>query len=180
MSGNQGGQARRGGRNQGNQQKKNGTKRKSRNRSRAKKVDPVKYWGDRDLLVLPESFKIESADTSIVATSLGRTPIPGQENASKHYFSLVYDRAAMLATALAAAGDIENMRANADLLAEELRAKAADSYEAELDDASDAAGESNDASDDDNASDEAGESDDATGDDDESAADDSDSEPAGD
>lgn len=124
MSGNNG-QRKRGGRNQGNnQQKKNGAKRKSRGRSRSKRVDPAKYWGDRDLLVIPESYTIATPDTSVVATSLGRPPIPGQENASKHYFSLVYDRAAMLATALAAAGDIENMQANADRLAEELRAAA--------------------------------------------------------
>jgi hypothetical protein len=128
MSG--GNQRRRGGRNQnakqGNTQKKtgaNGQKRKSRSRSRSKKVDPRKYWGDRELLVIPESFAIDTPDTSVVATSLGRPPIPGQENASKHYFSLVYDRAAMLAGALAAAGDIQNMATNAAALEEELRAR---------------------------------------------------------
>lgn len=128
MSG--GNQRRRGGRNQnakqGNTQKKagaNGQKRKSRSRSRSKKVDPRKYWGDRELLVIPESFAIETPDTSVVATSLGRPPIPGQENASKHYLSLVYDRAAMLAGALAAAGDLQNMATNAAVLEEELRAR---------------------------------------------------------
>ena len=128
MSG--GNQRRRGGRNQnakqGNTQKKataNGQKRKNRSRSRSKKVDPRKYWGDRELLAIPESFAIDTPDTSVVATSLGRPPIPGQENASKHYFSLVYDRAAMLAGALAAAGDLHNMATNAAALEEELRAR---------------------------------------------------------
>jgi hypothetical protein len=128
MSG--GNQRRRGGRNQnakqGNTQKKataNGQKRKNRSRSRSKKVDPRKYWGDRELLAIPESFAIDTPDTSVVATSLGRPPIPGQENASKHYFSLVYDRAAMLAGALAAAGDLQNMATNAAALEEELRAR---------------------------------------------------------
>lgn len=108
------------GRGQSQGQGQKSGKRKSRSRSRSKRVDPRKYWGDRDLLVIPEEFQISSPDTSVVATSLGRPPIPGQENASKHYFSLVYDRAAMLAGALAAAGDIQNMAANAEQLAREL------------------------------------------------------------
>lgn len=115
------------------QKKGGGSKRKSRSRSRSKRVDPAKYWGDRDLLVIPEAFETTTADTSVVATSLGRPPIPGQENASKHYFSLVYDRAAMLAGALAAAGDIDNMRANADALEAEL-ADAADDEDTDDDD----------------------------------------------
>ena len=128
MSG--GSQRRRGGRNQnakqGNSQKKpnnNGNGQKRKSRSRSKKVDPLKYWGDRELLQIPEALALQTPDTSVVATSLGRPPIPGQENASKHYFSLVYDRAAMLAGALAAAGDLENMAANAATLKAELVAR---------------------------------------------------------
>jgi hypothetical protein len=132
-----GGQNKRGGRAQNSgrnsQQPKGGAKRKSRTRSRSKKVDPRKYWGDTELLDIPESFVTETPDTSVVATSLGRPPIPGQENASKHYFSLVYDRAAMLAGALAAAGDIQNMAANTETLAQELRARSEDVDDAEDD-----------------------------------------------
>ncbi len=139
-----GGQNKRGGRGHNNKGSKNGQKnngqqnkagqgkRKSRNRSRSKRVDPSKYWGDTELLEIPDSYVTETPDTSVVATSLGRPPIPGQENASKHYFSLVYDRAAMLAGALAAAGDIQNMAANTAALAEELAAR---NEEADGDDA---------------------------------------------
>ena len=111
--------------------KQQGKKRKSRGRGRNKRVDPVKYWGDRDLLSIPETFDLTTPDTSVVATSLGRPPIPGQENASKHYFGLVYDRAALLAGALAAAGDLENMAARAEQLREELERAETD---ADLDD----------------------------------------------
>ena len=70
----------------------------------------------------------------MVATSLGRAPIPGQENASRHYFSLVYERAALLAGALAAAGDLENMAANAERIREELAAELEDQDEADVED----------------------------------------------
>ena len=113
--------------------KQQAKKRKSRGRGRSKRVDPVKYWGDREALVIPERFELDTPDTSVVATSLGRAPIPGQENASKHYFSLVYDRAALLAGALAAAGDLENMAANAERLREELAAED-DDVDDEVDD----------------------------------------------
>ncbi len=92
-----------------NAQSKQPAKRKSRGRGRSKKVDPVKYWGDRDLLRVPEDFVTDTPDTSVVVASLGRPPIPGHENASKHYFSLVYDKAAALAVALAAAGRLDEM-----------------------------------------------------------------------
>ncbi|MEM7288397.1 MAG: hypothetical protein AAF480_18780 [Actinomycetota bacterium] len=114
--------------------KQQAKKRKSRGRGRSKRVDPLKYWGDRDQLVIPESFDLDTPDTAAVATSLGRAPIPGQENASRHYFSLVYDRAALLAGALAAAGDLDNMAANAERIREELEAEAEEAAEDEADD----------------------------------------------
>lgn len=110
----------------GGSNKQQAKKRKSRGRGRSKRVDPTKFWGDRDLLVIPETIELDTEDASVVATSLGRAPIPGQENASRHYFSLVYDRAALLAGALAAAGDLENMAANAERIREELAAEADD------------------------------------------------------
>ena len=117
--------------------KQQAKKRKSRGRGRSKRVDPLKYWGDRELLVIPESFELDTPDTSVVATSLGRAPIPGQENASRHYFSLVYDRAALLAGALAAAGDLENMAANAERLRDELAAELDDEDDLDTDDLDD-------------------------------------------
>lgn len=95
--------------NQPNSGGKRGGGGQKRKRKRSKKVDPAKYWGDRDLLRIPETFVTETPDTSTVVASLGRAPIPGQENASKHYFSLLYDRAAALSVALAAAGRIHEM-----------------------------------------------------------------------
>lgn len=114
--------------------KQQAKKRKSRGRGRSKRVDPLKYWGDRDVLVIPERIELETQDPSVVATSLGRAPIPGQENASRHYFSLVYERAALLAGALAAAGDLENMAANAERIREELAAELEDQDEADVED----------------------------------------------
>ena len=94
-----------GGASQGSQAKKRS---KGRNRGRGKRVDPEKYWGTLEALPAPSEHTTASPDPSVVITSLGRPPIPGHENASKHYFSLVYDRAANLAVALAAAGRLDD------------------------------------------------------------------------
>lgn len=89
--------------------KSSGKKRsRSRNRSRSKKVDPAKYWGDVASLPELDEHVISTPDPSVVVNSLGRPPIPGHENASKHYFNLVYDRASQLAVALAAAGGLSD------------------------------------------------------------------------
>jgi len=80
---------------------------KSRNRgNRTKKVDPVKYWGAHDALPAPSEHVTSSPSPVAAVDSLGRPPIPGHENAAKHYFSLVYERSANLAVALAAAGGL--------------------------------------------------------------------------
>ena len=39
--------------------------------------------------------------------SLGRPPVPGQETAAQRWFTLVYERAAFLAGALAVAGELD-------------------------------------------------------------------------
>jgi len=89
--------------------KKGGKKRgRSRSRSRAKKVDPTKYWGDLAALPEGDEYLTSTPDPSTVVSSLGRPPIPGHENASKHYFNLVYERASALAVALAAAGGLDD------------------------------------------------------------------------
>lgn len=153
--------------------KQQGKKRKSRGRGRSKRVDPLKFWGDRDLLVIPERIDLETQDASVVATSLGRAPIPGQENASRHYFSLVYDRAALLAGALAAAGDLENMAANAERIRHEL-AEGDDDDDDELEDDDDQ--DDDDLDDlDDTADDEDGEDEDGEDDEDDTADDEDDS-----
>ena len=90
--------------------KKSGAKKrgKSRSRSRSKKVDLVKYWGDPTTLPDAGGYTTSTPDPSVVINSLGRPPIPGHENASKHYFNLVYERATNLAVALAAAGGLND------------------------------------------------------------------------
>ena len=71
------------------------------------KIDPVEFWGDPELLPEPISAIRPVPDVKAVVRSLGRVPLTGQETAAEHWFSLVYERAAVLAGALAAAGDLD-------------------------------------------------------------------------
>lgn len=71
------------------------------------KIDPVEFWGDPDLLPEPISAIRPVPDVKAVVRSLGRVPLTGQETAAEHWFSLVYERAAVLAGALAAAGGLD-------------------------------------------------------------------------
>ena len=88
--------------------KKSGAKNRGKSRSRSKKVDLAKYWGDPIKLPQAGGYTTSTPDPSVVINSLGRPPIPGHENASKHYFNLVYERATNLAVALAAAGGLND------------------------------------------------------------------------
>ncbi len=78
--------------------------RKRRNRSTAKAV--AEFWGDRDMLPEPRDDIRITTDPSAVVRSLGRPPLPGQEQAAEAYFAAVYGRAVGLASALAAAGEL--------------------------------------------------------------------------
>lgn len=78
--------------------------RKRRNRSSTKAV--VEYWGDDEALPDPRDDIRITTDPAAVARSLGRPPLPGQEQASEAYFAAVYGRAVGLASALAAAGEL--------------------------------------------------------------------------
>jgi hypothetical protein len=69
-------------------------------------VDLAKFWGDSAAMPEPLDHIREASDVKGVVQSLGRVPLSGQETAAEHWFSLVYERAAMLAGALAAAGDL--------------------------------------------------------------------------
>ncbi len=96
----------------GNSGKKQGTankRGKGRGRARrSKKVDLDKYWGVREVLPDLDEHTTSTPGSSTVVDSLGRPPIPGHENASRHYFGLVYERASNLAVALAAAGGLND------------------------------------------------------------------------
>jgi hypothetical protein len=78
--------------------------RKRRNRSNAKAL--AEFWGDPDALPEPSDDIRITRDPSAVVRSLGRPPLPGQEQAAEAYFTAVYGRAVGLASALAAAGEL--------------------------------------------------------------------------
>ncbi|MEO0494434.1 MAG: hypothetical protein AAF081_13580 [Actinomycetota bacterium] len=79
----------------------------NKNKRNEPKIDPVEFWGDP--VALPEPIRTidEVPDPKAVVRSLGRVPLSGQETAAEHWLSLVYERAAVLAGALAAAGGLQ-------------------------------------------------------------------------
>ena len=72
------------------------------------KVDPAEFWGNPELLPEHIAGIQHSPDVRAVLTSLGRPPLTGNETPAEHWFSMVYERAAFLAGALAAAGDLDD------------------------------------------------------------------------
>jgi hypothetical protein len=78
--------------------------RKRRNRSTAKAT--AEFWGEQGDLPAPRDDIRITRDPSAVVRSLGRPPLPGQEQAAEAYFAAVYARAVGLASALAAAGEL--------------------------------------------------------------------------
>jgi hypothetical protein len=66
----------------------------------------AEFWGRSS--ALPEA-RLEvtiTPDAAAVPRSLGTPPLAGQEAVADYYFAAVYDRAVMLAGALAAAGGL--------------------------------------------------------------------------
>ena len=86
---------------------KNQAKSQGGQKKAAPPVDPKEFWGDPDLLPERIGGLQHSPDVRAVLTSLGRPPLSGNETAAEHWFSMVYERAAFLAGALAAAGDLD-------------------------------------------------------------------------
>ncbi|MGF1596762.1 MAG: hypothetical protein ACFCVK_07490 [Acidimicrobiales bacterium] len=84
-------------------QNRRGRRRKS---GRRKQVDATQFWGRHDLLPAGEANVRITSDPSAVVRSLGRPPLSGHHNVAEHYFTAVYDRSVLLASALAAAGDL--------------------------------------------------------------------------
>lgn len=84
-----------------------GQKKQNQRQRSEPKVDPVEFWGDPEALPDPIDSIDDVGDVKAVVRSLGRVPITGQETAAEHWFSLVYERAAVLAGALAAAGGLD-------------------------------------------------------------------------
>ena len=91
--------------NQGNQSKQGGGgKRKSGRRRRGQKK-PVDLWRPVPQLADPEPI-VPAADPTVLLRSLGDPPLQGQGAVAEHYLAAVVERAAGLATALAAAADL--------------------------------------------------------------------------
>lgn len=80
---------------------------KRRNRSRkSKKKQQSSFWGEATVVDREEvSVKIADEPAAVVR-SLGSPPLSGHETVAEHYFDAVYERAAGLASALAAAADL--------------------------------------------------------------------------
>ena len=74
-------------------------------RQRPPKRKPVDLW--RPVPQLPEPAPIvPAADPTALVRSLGDPPLQGQGQVAEHYLAAVVERAAQLATALAAAGGL--------------------------------------------------------------------------
>ena len=91
---------------QGKGHQPNEPKQNKGSRHKESQVDLAKFWGDSEAMPEPLDHIREASDVKGVVQSLGRVPLSGQETAAEHWFALVYERAAMLAGALAAAGDL--------------------------------------------------------------------------
>jgi hypothetical protein len=64
------------------------------------------FWGtDGAEDEAPRPIRL-SEDPAAMIKSLGPPPVPGHETAAEHYFDAVYDKAAQLAVALAAASGL--------------------------------------------------------------------------
>jgi hypothetical protein len=77
----------------------------ARRRPGKKKVQ-VGFWGEGEKLPEPRTDVRISAEPAVVPHSLGPPPLPGHETLAMHYFTAIYDRAVMLAGALAAAAGL--------------------------------------------------------------------------
>ena len=74
-------------------------------RQRSKPKPPLDIW--RPVPQLPEPEPVTPAsDPTILIRSLGAPPLHGQSGVAEHYFAHAVERAAGLATALAASADL--------------------------------------------------------------------------
>ena len=84
----------------------NKRRRQPQNRRRKQaKQKPVRLW--RPVPQLPDPVPVvPAADPKVVLRSLGDLPLQGQVAVAEHYVGAVVERAAALATALAASADL--------------------------------------------------------------------------
>jgi hypothetical protein len=64
------------------------------------------FWGSENREEEPASLIRPSEDPTAMIRSLGPPPLPSRETVAEHYFVAVYDKAASLAVALAAASGL--------------------------------------------------------------------------
>lgn len=62
----------------------------------------------------PAARIVPTRDATAMIRSLGPAPLPGRETVAEHYFAAVYERAAAVATALAAASGLLDTETDAD------------------------------------------------------------------
>jgi hypothetical protein len=79
---------------------------RNQGRNRDQRKDPAAFWGDPEKLPPVRSDIRIAEDGAAVVRSLGPPPLTNQEIIAEHYFSAVYDRATMLAGALATAAGL--------------------------------------------------------------------------
>jgi hypothetical protein len=82
----------------------NTQRRKQPRRPKPNTPKPVEMW--RSVPEVPPPAPIVPADPTALLRSLGRPPLPGQGAAAEHYIAAVVERAARVATALAATADL--------------------------------------------------------------------------
>ena len=89
-------------------------RRRQQNRRRKQhKQKPVRLW--RPVPQLPDPTPVVPvADPTVVLRSLGDLPLQGQVAVAEHYVAAVVERAAALATALAASADLLGAPGDAD------------------------------------------------------------------
>jgi hypothetical protein len=98
----------------GDKQGTGNPKRRQQNRRRKQnKQKPVRLW--RPVPQLPDPTPVVPAtDPTVVLRSLGDLPLQGQVAVAEHYVAAVVERAAALATALAASADLLGTPGGAD------------------------------------------------------------------
>ncbi|MFV0257306.1 MAG: hypothetical protein ACK5PP_02495 [Acidimicrobiales bacterium] len=93
-------------RNAGNSQGGSNRRANRRRKPKRRSVDTTAFWGDPTRLPPGDQTVRIAPEPSAVVRSLGRPPLSGHHNVADHYFTAVYDRAVVLAGALATAGDL--------------------------------------------------------------------------
>ena len=74
--------------------------------NKARKPSGRDFWGRDDRDEEPPALIRPSDDPTAMIRSLGPPPLPSRETVAEHYFVAVYDKAASLAVALAAASSL--------------------------------------------------------------------------